>query len=400
MNQILDMREKRVNLWNATKAFLDSRRAEDGTLSVEDASTYEKMEADVIRMGKEIDRLERQEILDLEFDRPTSRPLISAPEPLDRKPASGRSSDDYRSAFWRVIRQKSVPHEVLNALQIGEESEGGYTVPDEFEHTLVEALQDENILRGAVHVITTSSGDRKIPLVTNKGGAFWVEEEAVIPESDDAFGQITLSAHKVGCMIRISEELLRDSAFDLASYIMREFARRVGAAEEEAILTGDGSHKPTGLLHATLGAQTGVTTAAVAAITADELIDLQHSLKSGYRRKACYIMNDATIKLLRKLKDGNGQYLWQPGLLVGQPDTLLNQRVLTSNYMPMPTAGNAAILYGDLSYYWLADREGRSLQRRNELYAATDQVGFKITQRVDGRLILREAAKTLTMKAS
>jgi HK97 family phage major capsid protein len=289
-------------------------------------------------------------------------------------------------------------YEVRNALQVGELSEGGYTVPDEFEHILVEALQEENIMRGLVHVITTSSGDRKIPLVTSKGAASWVEEESVIPESDDGFGQITLSAHKVGSMIRISEELLRDSAFDLAAYIRGEFARRVGAAEESAILAGDGSHKPTGLLHDTLGAELGVTAAASAAIIADELLDLQHSLKAGYRRKAAFIMNDATVKLIRKLKDNNGQFMWQPGLLYGQPDTLLNQRVLTSNYMPLPTAGNKAILYGDYNYYWLADREGRSLQRLNELYAATDQVGFKITQRVDGRLILPEAVKVLKMK--
>ena len=310
-------------------------------------------------------------------------------------------SDAYKEAFWKHMRdQERRNAELRNALQVGELSEGGYTVPDEFERTLVQALEEENIMRGLVHVITTSSGDRKIPLVTSKGAASWVEEEAAIPESDDAFGQITLSAHKVGSMIRISEELLHDSAFDLAAYITGEFARRVGAAEEEAIITGNGTHKPTGLLHATLGAETGVTAAAVAAITADELIDLQHSLKSGYRRKACWIMNDACVKLLRKLKDGNGQFLWQPGLLLGQPDTLLNQKVLTSNYMPLPAAGNKAILYGDYSYYWLADREGRSLQRLNELYAANDQVGFKITQRVDGRLILRETVKCLAMKAA
>ena len=400
MRQILDLREKRAKAWDGAKAFLDTKRSDDGTLSAEDAATYDKMEANVVNLGREIERLERQTAMDMQMSQPTSSPMVSAPQKEEIELKKGIGTDSYKNAFWRAIRQKSVPHEVHNALQVGTESEGGYTVPDEFEHTLVEALQDENIMRSAVHVITTSSGDRKIPLVTSKGTAFWVEEEATIPESDDAFGQITLSAHKVGCMIRISEELLRDSAFDLATYIMREFARRVGAAEEEAILTGSGSHKPTGLLHATLGAETGVTTAAVAAITADELIDLQHSLKSGYRRKACYIMNDATIKLLRKLKDGNGQYLWQPGLLLGQPDTLLNQKVLTSNYMPLPTTGNAAILYGDFSYYWLADREGRALQRLNELYAVTDQVGFKITQRVDGRLIMPEAVKFLKMKTA
>ena len=171
MNQILDMREKRVTLWNAAKAFLDSRRTEDGTLSAEDAGTYERMEADVIRMGKEIERLERQEVLDLEFDRPTSRPLTSAPETLKDKTKTGRASDEYKNAFWRSMRDKSVSFEVLNALQVGSDSEGGHLVPDEYERTLVEALQEENIMRGLVHVITTSSGDRKIPLVTSKGSA-------------------------------------------------------------------------------------------------------------------------------------------------------------------------------------------------------------------------------------
>lgn len=400
MSKILDMRQKRSDIWDKAKAFLDAKTGENGLMSAEDTAEYERMEQEVVDIGHAIEREERAAELEREMNASVSPNLASRPE-QQRETKKGVASDAYRDAFWKHMRdQERRNAELRNALQVGELSEGGYTVPDEFEHTLVEALQEENIMRGLVHVITTSSGDRKIPLVTSKGAASWVEEEAAIPESDDAFGQITLSAHKVGSMIRISEELLHDSAFDLAAYITGEFARRVGAAEEEAIITGNGTHKPTGLLHATLGAETGVTAAAVAAITADELIDLQHSLKSGYRRKAAYIMNDATIKLLRKLKDGNGQFLWQPGLLLGQPDTLLNQKVLTSNYMPLPAAGNKAILYGDYNYYWLADREGRSLQRLNELYAANDQIGFKITQRVDGRLILREAVKCLAMKAA
>ena len=400
MSKILDMRQKRSDIWDKAKAFLDAKTGENGLMSAEDTAEYERMEQEVVDLGHAIEREERAAELEREMNASVSPNLASRPE-QQRETKKGVASDAYRDAFWKHMRdQERRNAELRNALQVGELSEGGYTVPDEFEHTLVQALEEENIMRGLVHVITTSSGDRKIPLVTSKGAASWVEEEAAIPESDDAFGQITLSAHKVGSMIRISEELLHDSAFDLAAYITGEFARRVGAAEEEAIITGNGTHKPTGLLHATLGAETGVTAAAVAAITADELIDLQHSLKSGYRRKAAYIMNDATIKLLRKLKDGNGQFLWQPGLLLGQPDTLLNQKVLTSNYMPLPAADNKAILYGDYNYYWLADREGRSLQRLNELYAANDQIGFKITQRVDGRLILREAVKCLAMKAA
>lgn len=400
MSKVLELRQKRAEVWDKAKAFLDQHQSESGLLSAEDTAAYERMEQEVVDLGQAVERQERAAALEREMAEPINAPLSSRPE-KQGDTMQGVSSDAYKEAFWTQMRNLGRSgYEVRNALQVGELSEGGYTVPDEFERTLVEALQEENIMRGLVHVITTSSGDRRIPLVISKGAAAWIEEEQAITESDDSFGQISLSAHKVGSLIRISEELLHDSAFDLAAYITSEFARRVGAAEEAAILAGDGNHKPTGLLHETLGAETGVSAAGVTAITADELIDLQHSLKAGYRRKAVFIMNDATIKLIRKLKDGNGQFMWQPGLLHGQPDTLLNQRVLTSNYMPLPAAGNKAILYGDMGYYWLADREGRSLQRLNELFAVNDQVGFKVTQRVDGRLILPEAVKCLKMKTA
>ncbi|MHC1787313.1 MAG: phage major capsid protein [Christensenellales bacterium] len=399
MNQILDMREKRVNLWNAAKAFLDSRRTADGTLSAEDAATYEKMEADVIRMGKEVDRLERQEALDLEFDRPTSRPLTSAPETLDKKPARGRASDDYKSAFWRTMRDKSVPHEILNALQVGTDSEGGYLVPDEYERTLVEALQEENIFRRFAHVIHTSSGDRKIPVVVSKGTAAWIDEEAQYPESDDAFGQTSISAYKLATMIKVSDELLHDSVFDVAGYIAREFARRIGTAEEEAFFTGNGTGKPTGLLHATLGAQVGVTTAAATAITFDEVMDLFYSLRAPYRRQSVFLMNDSTVKVLRKLKNGAGDYIWQPSITAGTPDKVLNCPVYTSSFVPAVAAEAKTIIFGDMNYYWVADREGRKFKRLNELYAPTGQVGFLASQRVDGKLILPEAVKVLQQKA-
>ena len=397
MNQILSLREKRAKLWNDTKAFLDSHRDGDGMVSAEDNATYEKMEADVVALGKEIERLERQTAIDRELDQPTASPLVSAPIARTPEQKAGRASVEYKKAFWNQMRGRS-SYEIRNALQVGELSEGGYTVPDEFDKQLIEGLEDENIMRGLVHIIRTGSGEHKIPIVASHGTGSWVEEEQQIPESDDAFSQVTLTAHKFATMIRISRELLNDSAFDLAAYISHEFVRRAGAAEEQAILTGDGSHKPIGLLHDTLGAQVGVTTASATAITADELIDMQHSLKSGYRRKAVWIMNDATISAIRKLKDGQGQYIWQPGIKEGAPDMLFNQRVLMSNYMPLIATGNKVILYGDFSYYWLAERDGRTLERLNELYAVTDQVGFKMTERLDGRLILPEAVKCLQMK--
>ena len=397
MNKILALREKRANLWNETKAFLDSHRDEDGMVSAEDNATYEKMEADVVALGKEIERLERQAAIDREMDQPTAAPLVSRPNaPTDKKP--GRASDEYRNAFWGMIRNRNLTPGVMNDLQIGTDTEGGYLVPDEFEHTLVQGLEEENVLRSLCTVIQTSSGDRKIPIVTAHGTASWVDEEDPIPTSDETFGQISIGAHKVATMIKVSDELLQDSVFNLESYIAAEFARRIGAAEEEAFITGNGTGKPTGLLHATNGAGIGVTTGGNTP-TADEIFDLVHSIKSVYRRKAVFLLNDSTLKAIRKLKDGQGQYLWQPGLKEGQPDTLLNYRLVTSPYMQEIGAGKKVILFGDFKSYWIADRQGRSFQRLNELFAVTGQVGFRATQRVDGRLVLAEAMKCLAVKA-
>ena len=355
------------------------------------------MEADVVALGKEIDRLERQAAIDREMDQPTAAPLVSRPvAPTAQK--QGRASDEYKTAFWGMIRNRVATPGVMNALQVGTDSEGGYLVPDEYERTLVQGLEEENVLRSLCTVIQTSSGDRKIPLVASHGTASWVDEEGTIPDSDDTFGQITIGAHKVATMIKVSDELLQDSVFNIESYIAAEFARRIGAAEEEAFITGNGTGKPTGLLHATNGVGIGVTTNGNTP-TADEIFDLIHSIKSVYRKKAVFLLNDSTLKALRKLKDGQGQYLWQPGLKEGQPDTLLNYRLVTSPFMPEIDSGNKVILFGDFKSYWIADRQGRSFQRLNELYAATGQVGFRATQRVDGRLVLAEAMKCLAVKA-
>ena len=129
-------------------------------------------------------------------------------------------------------------------------------------------------------------------------------------------------------------------------------------------------------------------------------MDLYYSLKSPYRRNAVWTLNDSTVKAIRKLKDGNGQYLWQPGITAGAPDMILGCPVRTSSYMPAIAAGAKTIAFGDFSYYWIADRQGRSFKRLNELYAATGQVGFLASQRVDGKLVLPEAVKVLIQKAS
>jgi HK97 family phage major capsid protein len=274
MNKILELREKRAKSWEAAKAFLDTKRGTDGIVSAEDTATYEKMEADVVALGKEIDRLEKQEALDRELSKPLNTPLTGKPILQGMESKGGRASAEYQKAFWNAMRTRSgegLDPVIRNALQIGTDTEGGYLVPDEFERTLIQALDEENIFRKLANVISTSSGDRKIPVVASKGTASWIDEEGAIPESDDSFGQVSIGAYKLGTMIKVSEELLNDSVFNLENYIAKEFARRIGNKEEDAFFTGDGTGKPTGILAATGGAQVGVTAASATAINVDEL---------------------------------------------------------------------------------------------------------------------------------
>ena len=379
--------------------FLETHQ-HDGSLSAEDDATYREMENTINTLTSDIHRMERRAEIEAELEKPVGKPITE-------KPAAGMNAEneakirkkEYNKSFWNVMRKKLVNPEVMNALQEGTDSEGGYLVPDEFEHTLVEALESENIFRKLAHIINTSSGDRKIPVVASKGTASWVDEEGSITESDDAFGQVSIGAYKLGTLIKVSNELLNDSVFDLEAYIAKEFGRRIGAKEEDAFFNGNGSGKPTGIFDSTAGAQVGITTASISAITADEIIDLFYSLGAPYRKNAVWVLNDATVKAVRKLKDGNGNYLWQPALTSGTPDMLLGRPVYTSNCVPTIASGAKVIAFGDFSYYWIADRQGRVFKKLNELYAATDQTGFVATQRVDVKLILPEAIKVLQMKA-
>ncbi len=396
---IIELREKRANLWKAMESFLDTQRNEKGVLSAEDDARYSQMEKDLESLTNEIKRMERKDMIEAELNKPVSAPITSKPMTMDEEEKKGRASNAYKKSFWKAMRNKVNHPEIMNSLQEGTDSEGGYLVPDEFERTLVESLEEENIFRKLAHIITTSSGDRKIPVVASKGSASWVDEEGQIGESDDSFAQVSIGAYKLGTLIKVSNELLNDSVFDLESYISKEFARRIGTKEEDAFFNGNGTGKPVGIFNATGGAETGVTAASATAITADEIIELFYSLRAPYRKNAVWVMNDATVKTIRKLKDSTGNYLWQPALTAGTPDTLLGRPVYTSSYVPTIAAGKKTIAFGDFSYYWIADRQGRTFKKLSELYAATDQTGFVGTQRVDGKLILPEAIKVLVQKS-
>ena len=399
MSKINELRTNRAKTWEQAKAFLDSHRDEKGLLSAEDTATYERMEQEIVNLGHEIERQERLDAMEREMQVATSKPLTSKPDNQKQDEKTGRASDAYKKAFWNQVRRVSTP-EIRDAMQEGVDTEGGYLVPDSFEYNLIQALTEANVVRSLAHTFTTSGGDHKIPVVSSHGNASWVEEEGEISESDETFGQQIISAHKVATLIKVSEELLQDSAFDLEGYFRMEFARRIGEKEEDAFINGNGTHKPLGILAATGGAQIGVTTAAAEKITADELIDLYYSLKAPYRANAVWLLNDSTMKQIRKLKSGDGQYLWVPALREGGYDTLLGKPIRISPAFPEITAGGKSVAFGNFDYYWIGDRKGISFRRLNEKYATTGQVGFLATRRVDARLIVPEAIKVLQQKAN
>ena len=325
---ILEMRKKRSETWEKAKNFLDTHRNASGILSAEDTQTYERMEKEIVDLGHEIDRQERLESMEREMNKATTEPIRNTPN-RTQPDKVGRASDEYKDAFWRSLRNET-NYEIRNALREGVDSDGGYLVPDTFEHTLIQALDEENVIRQLAHTFTTSSGAHAIPIAGSKSKATWVAEEQEIPETTDTFTQKTITAHKLTALIKISDELLNDSAFDLESYITAEFARKISDAEEEAFITGNGTGRPFGILHDKEGAELGVTAAAANAITTNELIDLYYSLRSPYRKRAVWIMNDSTVNLLRKLKDGNGQYIWEPGIKTNDTDTILGRKVYTT----------------------------------------------------------------------
>ena len=391
---IVEMREKRAKLWATMEGFLDTHRTDKGVLSADDDATYTNMEKDLNDLTNEIRRMERRDAIEAELSKPVGTPITAKPQgaPVEKM---GRASDAYREDFGLALRGRPLVH---NVLSVGVDADGGYLVPEELEKQIVDGLKEANVVRTLAKTITTQA-ERKIPVAVGHSVAQWTEENAAYTESNPTFGQKQIDAYKLTDLIRVSTELLQDSAFALEPYIREEFVRAFGVAEEEAFCVGNGTKQPTGIFTAN-GGEVGVTTAGATAITVDELISLIYSLKSPYRRNAKFFMHDSTVALIRKLKDNNGAYLWQPSVQAGEPDRLLGYPLYTSPYVPQVKAGALAVAFGDFKNYWIADRAGRTVQRLNELYAGNGQVGFIATERVDGKVILPEGIKLLKMKAS
>ena len=388
---VKELIEKRAKAWEAAKNFVDTHEDKNGNLSAEDNATYTKMEAEIEELTNSIDRQQRAERREQELSKPVNSPITGKPykdEPAGEE-KTGRASDEYRKAMLNAMRSNF--RQVSNVLQEGVDSDGGYLVPVEYDKRLIDVLNEENIMRTLGTKITTS-GEHKINIAATKPAAAWIEEGGALSFGDATFDQIYLDAFKLHVAIKVTEELLYDSAFNLENYIITEFGKALANAEEDAVLNGDGKGKPLGIFAETGGGQSAGTL--TAALKSDDLIDLIYSLKRPYRKNASFILNDATLAQVKKLKDNNGQYLWQPSYQAGEPDRILGYTVRTSAYAP-----TNAIAFGDYRYYNIGDRGSRSFKQLNELFAGNGMIGFVAKERVDGKLVLPEAVKILGLKA-
>lgn len=384
--------------WEDCKAFLENHRQADGTITAEDKAVYDEMVKKVDAYKAEIALLDDVEKRENEMNKGTSTPITNQPKSGDKK--TGRSSDEYHKAFVDFLRGNLSAKDLKNVLQEGVGSKGGYLVPEEFEKQLVEKLAELNIFRQICHITPMGSSAKDIPIVADEGEAGWIGENGSYGEDDDEFTTVTMKAHKVGRLTRVSDELAEDSFFDIESYVLNSLAKSIAKAEEKAfaIGTGDDNGQPTGVF-TNDGAGVGVTTAAADKFTADELIDLVFSVASPYRKNAGWVMNDQTAKLVRKLKDGQGNYIWQTSLVAGEPDRLLGYPVNYSAYAPTVEAGALVIAFGDFDYYWIGDRSGVDIKKLEELYAANGQIGFRGSRRTDGKITQSDAIKLLKMHA-
>ena len=386
---IKDLIEKRAKVWETAKNFVETHEDKNGVLSDEDTATYNKMEKEIEDLTAAIDRQQRAESREAELAKPVNSPITGKPFMGDAKEVKkGRASGAYKDAMLSAMRSNF--RNVSNVLQEGVDADGGYLVPEEYDRRLIDVLDGENIMRSLATKITTA-GQHKINIAATKPAAAWIEEGGALSFGDATFDQIYLDAYKLHVAIKVTEELLYDNAFGLENYIITQFGKALANAEEDAFLNGDGKGKPTGIFAKTGGGQIAGTL--TAAIKSDDLIDLVYGLKRPYRKKASFIMNDATLASLRKLKDNNGAYIWQPSYKEGEPDRVLGYAVHTSAFAP-----TNAIAFGDYSYYNIGDRGSRSFAELRELFAGNGMVGYVAKERVDGKLILPEAVKILKLK--
>ena len=293
----------------------------------------------------------------------------------------------YNYSFENALRGKT-PHEVPELSEGYRNSDNSYIFPKGFKGDFNSALKKENLFRRYGTDMYVKYGQQEIHAVLSTAKADIVPEGRAYPQDSDDFSQMPFKAYKIATLCKVSEVLMLDKKFNIQKYLTNEFARRFGRAEEKYFINGKGKDQPTGILSA---AEIGVETTE---ITYDDVIKLFFSLKFEYRKNAVWVMNDETAFKLRTLKSSTGDYLWNHN-----SDTILGRPVEISMYMPNDENGNKPIFFGDLSFYWILQRDKLAVKTLTEKFALQGAIGYAAMERLDGKLIRSEAVKTLKITA-
>lgn len=384
MPSIVDLKQERARLIGEARTLIDTAEAANRDLGSEEAQSYDRLDGEIEALTVRINRQEQAEQRD--------RDAATAPDPNLGEDDVETLEDEFRALARGERRNVTVNYNAADVergsrdLTVATDTAGGFTVPETFVGRLYEFLTERSAIRQTnATVLTTQSGEKMlIPKVTGQGSAALVSEATALAESDPAFNQVELDAYKYGQLIQLSSELIADTGVNLLDFIARDAGRALGEATGTHYVTGDGSSKPTGVLEDTT---LGVTAAAVATMTADEVIDLYFSVIAPYRRNAYWLLNDATLAILRKLKDADGQYLWEPSLRNGVPDRILGRPVVTDHNVAAPAAGAISVAFGDFSGYYIRDVGTMRFERSDHFAFSSDLVTFRSIMRTDGKLV-------------
>jgi HK97 family phage major capsid protein len=227
---------------------------------------------------------------------------------------------------------------------------------------------------------------------TDEPAQWLAEDQPIDLGSKSDFTKYGLECHKLVSVIRLRADQACDIGFNLEDYLVERFSRRFAKAEDNAFINGTGIGQAKGILHSTDGAQTGLTSAAANELTFDEVLSLYFSVDKEYRAGGAWLMNDATALALKKLKAPNGYPLWNQN-----SGTIMEKKVLISNYMPNIEAGAKPIAFGDFSHYWVACGSRLNVKALSEYFAESQRVGYIGTQFIDGLLIRKDAIKVIKM---
>lgn len=378
MTQLHKLIETRANVWEQIKAHLDTAEAEGRSDTVEADQTYIRMHTDIAELDKRINAS-----VELEKANSAADEIRARYAPQVEAPATQNDADVLRRMVAGEVR--GFEFRDLSKLSAGA---GANTVPTSFLGQLQAHMIDVSAIRQTnVTVITTDSGEAlQVPKTTAHSSAALIAEAGSITESDPAFGMVTLDAFKYALAIQVSSELETDTGVDLSAYLAMQAGRALGNASGAHFVTGTGSAQPNGVVTASTLGVTGSASVA-GAFTADNLIDLYYSVIASYRRQGSWLLSDAGIKAARKLKDGDLNYIWAPGLTAGEPSTLLGRPVVTDPNVAAPALSAKSVVFGDMSAYMIRDVRGVRVERSADFAFGNDLVTWRFILRTDGDLV-------------